>query len=56
MKFLRSKEGTAMVEMGDVSSANCALANLPMIKFGDLTLNVTFSIVFIMPYFAVLLY
>uniref|UniRef100_A0A158QHT0 RRM domain-containing protein n=1 Tax=Rodentolepis nana TaxID=102285 RepID=A0A158QHT0_RODNA len=33
IKFLRSKEGTAMVELHGIANANSALANLPMITF-----------------------
>ncbi|VDD80408.1 unnamed protein product [Mesocestoides corti] len=33
IKFLRSKEGTAMVELHSAANANSALANLPMITF-----------------------
>nr|CDS35017.2 heterogeneous nuclear ribonucleoprotein l [Hymenolepis microstoma]CDS35018.2 heterogeneous nuclear ribonucleoprotein l [Hymenolepis microstoma] len=33
IKFLRSKEGTAMVELHGIANANSALANLPMVTF-----------------------
>uniref|UniRef100_A0A0X3PGT4 Heterogeneous nuclear ribonucleoprotein L n=2 Tax=Schistocephalus solidus TaxID=70667 RepID=A0A0X3PGT4_SCHSO len=39
IKFLRSKEGSAMVQMHDVASVDRALAYLPMITFAGQTLN-----------------
>ncbi|VDN15622.1 unnamed protein product [Dibothriocephalus latus] len=41
IKFLRSKEGSAMVQMHDVASVDRALAYLPMITFAGQTLNVS---------------
>ncbi|KAL5109786.1 Heterogeneou nuclear ribonucleoprotein L [Taenia crassiceps] len=39
IKFLRSKEGTAMVELHGIANANSALANLPMISFAGKRLS-----------------
>ncbi|CDS42852.1 heterolocus tagous nuclear ribonucleoprotein l [Echinococcus multilocularis] len=39
IKFLRSKEGTAMVELHGIANANGALANLPMISFAGKRLS-----------------
>ncbi|KAH9282922.1 Heterogeneous nuclear ribonucleoprotein L [Echinococcus granulosus] len=39
IKFLRSKEGTAMVELHGIANANGALVNLPMISFAGKRLS-----------------